>query len=840
MSQSKQSNPDPSDAVRTQLLSLSSVRTRLEFLFALLSAAGGVMVATGQDADSIALLAIFCAAFGFVFVDWLRIFELPPIGAYLAMGGAAIYCVQDFWGLQQRGEPQMASVALLLVLVQGVLILQRKSRRIMEQLAVFCLLEMVVAAIFNDAITYGLMMIPIAIIGGAAISLLGLVSMMESIDLTLDRPSRPAAKTRLGRLIRFIAGAMDCDPPQNRLVATASPESVLSIYSAAAAWSRYAVMTLAPAVILIAAAFFYVLPREIEPSRSTAARQSLVGFDDEIRLEQLGQVMQNSKTALKIKLTNQRTSQPYRVKNSFYLRGKVLESYDVDYSGTRPVAKWVSVNPNSISRRSKLPRLYRTPDPTDFNRYDDVLVDVTCETMSQPALFSVAPYHRHGDATDVVHAIDRWTLSRKFSDPPFPRISYEFGTRAFFRGNQTGWIAQAPEMERAMTSYRFDLRSAFSQQSQQPRRDYEQDLLSLDRTAVPTVVQMASEIVDSIPLSEWTQTRIARRLEQFLATDQRFSYTLKLDATPIPNVDPVEQFLSVDRRGHCQYFSSALALMLRSLEIPCRVVVGYRTSEYNGIGKYYIARQQHAHAWVEALVDRVEIPQAVNLAGQRPTERYWMRLDPTPGVSVIDQPDNQSVDGILNLANNIWEDYVVEMNRDRQNEDLVEAAGLVDIQTSYRGTLEALQRKLAQVRAGRLGGGRLSQSYKTPLGLLSMIAGGILLILMLRKIRLPDLVSRLLNRRAHGEPESAIQKPTVLFYTQTLQQLERVGIHRRKDETPTELCRRAGSAFSSLDILTDFFQRHRYGHATDSGADQLNGALAELTAEVDRELSAKR
>ncbi len=43
--------------------------------------------------------------------------------------------------------------------------------------------------------------------------------------------------------------------------------------------------------------------------------------------------------------------------------------------------------------------------------------------------------------------------------------------------------------------------------------------------------------------------------------------------------------------------------MLRSQGIPARLVVGFNTDEYNSVGGYYVARQLHAHAWVEALID---------------------------------------------------------------------------------------------------------------------------------------------------------------------------------------------------------------------------------------------
>lgn len=131
-------------------------RLLLDLLFAMLTAGGGIVLGSGQMGESqgtetIAAIAVFAALIGFVFVDWLKWFELPPLGAYLTMAIAAGYCVREFWLQSDSGRPQMVSVAMLLVLVQGTLMLQRKSRRILEQLAVFCLLELVVAAIFNDA-----------------------------------------------------------------------------------------------------------------------------------------------------------------------------------------------------------------------------------------------------------------------------------------------------------------------------------------------------------------------------------------------------------------------------------------------------------------------------------------------------------------------------------------------------------------------------------------------------------------------------------------------------------------------------------------------------------------
>jgi hypothetical protein len=91
-----------------------------------------------------------------------------------------------------------------------------------------------------------------------------------------------------------------------------------------------------------------------------------------------------------------------------------------------------------------------------------------------------------------------------------------------------------------------------------------------------------------------------------------YSYTTRLWKPS--QSEPIFDFLESERRGHCEYFATALAVLLRSLDIPSRTVNGYLTAEWNSYGKFFVVRQQHAHSWVEAL-----------LPGQG-----WVVLDPTP------------------------------------------------------------------------------------------------------------------------------------------------------------------------------------------------------------------
>lgn len=150
---------------------------------------------------------------------------------------------------------------------------------------------------------------------------------------------------------------------------------------------------------------------------------------------------------------------------------------------------------------------------------------------------------------------------------------------------------------------------------------------------------LAPEAVRDVdPFSGLPATRrheaIARALERYLSTSGEFRYTMELERAD-RNLDPVEDFLFNTRAGHCQRFASALALMLRSQGIPAQFVLGYRGCEPQG-GGIYLVRQNHSHAWVEAIVHRSPPAQVLPLRpGEAPfpapEAQHWLSLDPTPG-----------------------------------------------------------------------------------------------------------------------------------------------------------------------------------------------------------------
>ena len=104
----------------------------------------------------------------------------------------------------------------------------------------------------------------------------------------------------------------------------------------------------------------------------------------------------------------------------------------------------------------------------------------------------------------------------------------------------------------------------------------------------------------------------AKALEEHLKHDFRYDTGSPSGGKP----QPVDHFLFESKRGHCEFFSTAMALMLRELGIPSRNVTGFVGGTYNRFGRYYAVREGDAHSWVEAYFDD--------------PIRGWHTFDPTP------------------------------------------------------------------------------------------------------------------------------------------------------------------------------------------------------------------
>src|SRR6267143_1585176 len=147
--------------------------------------------------------------------------------------------------------------------------------------------------------------------------------------------------------------------------------------------------------------------------------------------------------------------------------------------------------------------------------------------------------------------------------------------------------------------------------------------LQLPSTLPQRVKDLAHKLLDNIP----TTYDRAEALETYLRSPP-FQYTPQVKATP-PGRDPVDYFLFDLKQDFCEYFASAMVIMLREEGIPARLVEGFTTGTYDAASGEYVVREQDAHAWVE-----VYFPQY-----------GWIEFEPTPSQPPFPRPDASVTSG---------------------------------------------------------------------------------------------------------------------------------------------------------------------------------------------------
>ena len=145
----------------------------------------------------------------------------------------------------------------------------------------------------------------------------------------------------------------------------------------------------------------------------------------------------------------------------------------------------------------------------------------------------------------------------------------------------------------------------------------------------------------------------AAAIEQHLRLD--FAYDLHSPSAGRPQ--PLDHFLFESHRGHCEFFSTAMALMLRAVGIPSRNVTGFVGGTWNRFGHYYAVREGDAHSWIEAYIDDSGPP-------------GWRTFDPTPasGAQPMEPPTGAYyyLRDLIEALSQRWSMYVIGYDLHKQ------------------------------------------------------------------------------------------------------------------------------------------------------------------------------
>jgi protein-glutamine gamma-glutamyltransferase len=495
-----------------------------------------------------------------------------------------------------------------------------------------------------------------------------------------------------------------------------------------------AALTVAVGSFVFGSALFFVFPRFAAGYLGRASMQPslMSGFSDNVELGQIGEIKQNSEVVMRVK-TGEPVAYPM-----LRWRGTALTTFD-GKRWTKPHPSEEEIPPSSDGW-IHLSLSGRASDTGGTQlRYIVFLQPIASSAIFTAAEAVSLQGNFSGEGSDVNRNGRNSYIRRDETDS----LLNPFGNYTALRYMV---VSRLPALSVAK------LRAATSDYPAGIREEYLQLPPELD-ARIPDLARQVTARADNLYDK-------ARTIESFLRT--RFGYTLKLSGNP--GDDPLANFLFVTRAGHCEYFASAMTILLRALDIPAREVNGFLPGEYNDLAGDYIVRASDAHSWVE-----------VYFPGSG-----WVTFDPTP-------PTSERSGLLSRLAKYVdwvqlsWSEWVINYDFGHQMQMAQ------NVQRTSRNWTESLRAwfEHAQIRnRQRL---KILQLRHRTLGLLLPL----ILILVLLALRY-DLIGKLMRRlRLYWHlhtPESPKTNPLLAsrLYAELLRLLERHGFARRAAQTPLE------------------------------------------------------
>jgi len=488
-------------------------------------------------------------------------------------------------------------------------------------------------------------------------------------------------------------------------------------------------------ILVLTGGVFFVLPRtaRVAFQRFVPERYHLPGFSNEVTLGEIGEIKQSSTPVMHV------LSQA----DGFLAvrwRGAALTHFD----GKR----WFNLPAVEERLRTEGRRVLLNDGPAQPGRR--IEYEVRLSDIASNVLFVAG--------TPESMIIDVPVISRSSA-----------GTLSVVRFNGAG-------LRYAVSSILGEEASPFAQLSPDARAE---------ALALPPIDDRIRRLALDMTAGLATGDEKARALERHLRHD--YGYTLEL--LPAPVADPLATFLFVRKKGHCEYFASAMAVMLRTVGVPARVGTGFLGGVYNPMTGWQVVRASDAHSWVEAWLPR----------------RGWVTFDPTPPDTSPSSVSLWTRAGlVVDAADQFWQDWVVGYDFERQ---IALAARMQESGRNFR--FPWFGDAAAQMETGV----RAARAYVAEILALFALAGAAILYgpTLLRKLS-ADLRVR---RAQRGEAQTS---DATLLYERMLRVLERRGLQKPPWLTPAEFAHvlPASELAILVEDLTGAYNQFRFGGRRDA------------------------
>ena len=566
-------------------------------------------------------------------------------------------------------EGKLLSGIHLVVYLTWIVLLQRKKNSRYWQLLVLGVLQVAVASVLTNGHWFGLSVLGYLIAATWTMSVFSLYRAAEEFaederrDADQDRtaPAHPGVNREgpfpmaTGSGPRAVLGS-HADPQR----ATSQTFSTVCHDDG----SRWVTMRFVGGVALtsflglfVGTLFFVFIPRlwvgtsfgladdELPPT----LRMTVTGLATEIRLGDMRQVLESNDPVLALRLFDHQTNQPLDPETYAewlghpepLFRGVIL----TDYKGGR----W---RPYRLATEYKV-QLFPKPDDARMPR---TAAGTVIPTIRQEIRLE---YH----ANDVLFCMGRAVAMRDLEEDGCGRrqLLNDIAIRKDWFRTLSGSVDYVAYSELPEPDARHEVGYVASKSASATYQYTNYFDRCLD---VPDGLERLSGLAFEVVEAEQrrvgrtlTDLEKARAIESHLRDSRIYAYSL---STPPGDsgVDPVEDFLFNRRAGHCQYFASALGLMLRSVGIPARLVTGFKGGEQRSDGLLHVEKR-FAHAWVEAWID----------------DNKWVTLDATPeaertaSVTQVGTQRNFWAT-ISSQLSGVWENNVLNISLDRQ-EDMI-------------------------------------------------------------------------------------------------------------------------------------------------------------------------
>jgi hypothetical protein len=368
--------------------------------------------------------------------------------------------------------------------------------------------------------------------------------------------------------------------------------------------SRLAVLSVSVTfgILVLTAGLFFILPRTADAafSRLISHRLHLPGFANQVNLGEIGEIKSTSRPVMHIRI--------WGGQQGLKWRGGAL----VDFDGKR----WTNnAQPEVVPVRDGEAEL--TP-PGNRRPGRRLNYDVSFEEISTNALFFA------GTPESVLRLRGQRIFRTEgggyeMRGPPPPGFHYE--AYSLLEDPPETALPQFPAPKLSL-----------------PSRERYLQLPALD----PRIPALAR----AWTAGATTELERARAIERHLRRD--FGYTLQLPSHEI--ADPLAYFLFDRRKGHCEYFASAMTVMLRTAGIPARLATGFQSGVYNPMTELWLVRASDAHTWVEAWIPG----------------HGWSTFDPTPPDPNSDFAIVSRLGLYLDTAETFWRQWVVGYDAGQQ------------------------------------------------------------------------------------------------------------------------------------------------------------------------------